>query len=338
MIGVRIQLKKPMFQPKSFLTRRLDTVTEEDFAKVYLESNISEVFSEPDPTLALDKLEKKILHCLDMIAPEKRIVTKAKHAAWMTREIKEEMDTRDRLLEVARQTGEDDDWANFRKQRNHAKHMMMKRAREYKSERLNVSDSKLMWKRVNTEANIKKGMKETKMKLVTERGVLEGDKEVADYMNLYFKTKVVKLEAQTSPSVEKCQEYARNYLKRTRGDEPIPWFGFSTVGTNHVRRIIAGLNTTGALGRDEISTKVLKMFAYVLAPAIRHVVNRSILTSTYPDHWKHGRICPQSSYVEGFGNYHEPAVTTTSRGNWSHAKLSTCLQERKKLSISMARD
>ena len=65
------------------------------------------------------------------------------------------------------------------------------------------------------------------MKLVTEKGVLEGDKEVADHMNLYFKTKVVKLEAQTSPSVEKCQEYARNYLRRTCGDEPIPWFGFS---------------------------------------------------------------------------------------------------------------
>ena len=67
---------------------------------------------------------------------------------------------------------------------------------------------------------------------------------------------------------------------------------FKTVSTKAVRKVILGLKNTGATGRDQISTKVLKKFAFILAPVVRHVVNLSIMSSTFPDGWKVGVITP----------------------------------------------
>ena len=71
-----------------------------------------------------------------------------------------------------------------------------------------------------------------------------------------------------------------------------PKFQFKTVGTGVVNKVIRRLKNTGAEGRDEISTKILKKFRYVLAAPLRHIVNQAIRTGEYPDPWKVGLITP----------------------------------------------
>ena len=289
LVGVRVSLRKPLFQPQSFTARQIRVVGEEEFARYYLGSLVHEVFSELDPTRALMKLEEKITWCLDQVAPERTIITRPSHAPWMTPVIKANMDERDRLLAIAKETGNPEDWMVFKRWRNDVKHQQMKQKKWFNEQRLKEEESTKMWSRVQKLSGLKKGKEAARMKLEVEDGkILTEEKEVATYLNEFFKQKVIRLEQKTKPSVKKCEEYAKEFV----GDKEVKSFGFSTVGNMEIKRIIKSLKNTGAMGRDKIATMVLKKFVNVLTPAIRHVVNRAILTSTFPEGWKMGQITP----------------------------------------------
>ena len=60
LVGVRVILRKPLFQPQSYRKRDIHKVDEESFARAFLNCHIVEVFAEEDPTRALSILEWKI--------------------------------------------------------------------------------------------------------------------------------------------------------------------------------------------------------------------------------------------------------------------------------------
>ena len=239
------------------------------------------------------KLEEKIQYSLDMVAPERKYQTRPRHASWLTRPIRDEMKIRDDLLKVCVRTQDQEDWVAYKEKRNRVKHMCMQQKRLYNQTRLNVPDSRTMWNRVKNLSGLDKKSSAEKMKIRKEDSeLLEKEKDISEHMNLYFKEKVVWLEMKTSPSVEKCEDYADEYVKDRLGGVLPPSFSFRTVGNHPIRKVIAGLKNTGAKGRDNIETEVLKKFSYVLIPYICHICNRSILSSIFPDGWKSGLIWP----------------------------------------------
>ena len=44
------------------------------------------------------------------------------------------------------------------------------------------------------------------------------------------------------------------------------------------------------MGLDGISPKLLRLGATAIAPSITWILNLSITTSTFPDHWKVGKV------------------------------------------------
>ena len=66
--------------------------------------------------------------------------------------------------------------------------------------KLKFSDSKSMWDNVKTHAKVGK-MKGNSQKIVldTEHGELDKDGDVANYLNQFFKTKVMRLQKNLSP-------------------------------------------------------------------------------------------------------------------------------------------
>ena len=247
---------------------------------------------EPDVDIAVEILEMKIMRVIEKLAPEIGFQTRVNSAPWMNREILDLIKSRDQLLQTAKQSGTFEDWASYKRARNHVKHVSMWTRKQHAESSLNSPEnsSKNMWDKVRGLTGLgKKKDQEQKMVLDTEDGELVEEEEVANYMNEYFRQKVVNLQNKLSPSVEKSQSYTREYLS----DKPDPpSFGFQTVDFPMVASIISGLTNTGSVGRDGISTKVLKRFVYVLTPPITHVCNLSIMSSRYPRGWKHGLIKP----------------------------------------------
>ena len=59
-------------------------------------------------------------------------------------------------------------------------------------------------------------------------------------------------------------------------------FNLSPVTIPEVMKIIKGLKNSSATGVDFIDTRTVKLGAELLAPAITHIINLSINTSTFP--------------------------------------------------------
>ena len=67
-------------------------------------------------------------------------------------------------------------------------------------------------------------------------------------------------------------------------------FNFQQVDETFVRKQLKDLKTNKAIGLDKISAKTLKDSAYVSAPVLTKLFNRSLRSSTFPNIWKSGKV------------------------------------------------
>lgn len=89
-------------------------------------------------------------------------------------------------------------------------------------------------------------------------------------------------------SVKDSLSYTDEYLEGKEVEE----VEFKQVSRAFVKEMIKNLTNTGAMGRDGISTEVLKKFKNVLTGPITYIVNLAIHHGVYPTNWKLGIITP----------------------------------------------
>ena len=70
---------------------------------------------------------------------------------------------------------------------------------------------------------------------------------------------------------------------------PIPDIDISTDG---VEKLLADLDVTKATGPDDIPSRILKMGAAEIAPALTTIFRRSLETGSLPDDWRRAYISP----------------------------------------------
>ena len=64
------------------------------------------------------------------------------------------------------------------------------------------------------------------------------------------------------------------------------------VSEEYILKQLKSLSESKATGTDEIPSKLLKIACNSIVTPITHIINRSILSSVYPDKWKSARISP----------------------------------------------
>ena len=69
-------------------------------------------------------------------------------------------------------------------------------------------------------------------------------------------------------------------------------FTMKAVSEGDVFKVIKGLKNSSATGVDYIDTRTVKLAAEIIAPALTHIINLSIQTSTFPDLWKFAKVIP----------------------------------------------
>ena len=81
------------------------------------------------------------------------------------------------------------------------------------------------------------------------------------------------------------------YLREAMSDRTCK-FRLKPLALEEVLKLIKGLKNSSATGVDFIDTRTIKLGAEVLAPAIQHIINLSISSSTYPELWKWHKVVP----------------------------------------------
>ena len=286
-VGVKVRLKNPVFVSSSFLHRSIDRVEKGMFENVFCNSMIHEVYNASNVNEALSKLNSKILRALNVVAPEKKVITSEKHAKWMTPEILVKIRERNALRRAAEESKVKEDWKLFKDcQKTLMKEMRTAKQEDFKTD-MDVKNSKVRWARVKTHAKLSR-KRENDIVLDVDGEEVSDPHVVSRTLNNYFKTKVVNLRKDLDVSVENSLSYTDEYITGKEFED----FNFHQISTRTVKRIISNMTNTGALGHDGIGTKVLKRWKHVIAPPLRHIINMSVFFGEYPEAWKLGLITP----------------------------------------------
>ena len=67
---------------------------------------------------------------------------------------------------------------------------------------------------------------------------------------------------------------------------------FKPVSPNQIDSIISAMNASASFGLDEIDARMIKLGKQQLLPVITHIVNLSVSSRTFPEHWKCAKIIP----------------------------------------------
>ena len=179
-------------------------------------------------------------------------------------------------------------WAIYKKYRNRVKHAISQAKTEHLSSYLNEGNSKSLWAKVKRFAGFEKVSQSENIVLDTEEGLITDSVSIANCFNSFFKHKVKRLQSKLDPAPNLVREYVREFL----AGKSLTGFSLATVTTKEICNIINSLNSTSALGYDNIATACIKKFKYTLAPYICYVVNQMIFQSEFPQLFKTGIICP----------------------------------------------
>ena len=194
---------------------------------------------------------------------------------------------RDVMHAEAIETG---DWALYKIHKSRLRNDLRKAEYEWKTKYLDFEaegmDDKEGWRRLKVMAGANN--KKANIVLEVDGEDVDDPKKLAEQFNNFFVDKTDRIVEACPPDPVEVVNYMHEFLEK----KDIGRFAFKTVGNRAVRQAISNLNPSEATGLDGIAVKWLKRFLYTLTPFMRHIVNRTILTSEYPERYKAGCIAP----------------------------------------------
>ena len=79
---------------------------------------LQSIFSETDPNVIAETLLNELSIIIECIAPSKKIQCNSSYAPWIKEEFLREAKVKDNLHKIAKRYNREEDWRNFRAQRN----------------------------------------------------------------------------------------------------------------------------------------------------------------------------------------------------------------------------
>ena len=106
-------------------------------------------------------------------------------------------------------------------------------------------------------------------------------------MNQFYIDKVSRIRDNLPPVIGDPLQKLKSMMERNRST-----FSLLPVHPDLVGKIITELRNSKSSGLDDIDTFIVKLIKQQIVPAVTHIINLSIQTSTFPSSWKYSKIIP----------------------------------------------
>ena len=261
----------------------------EDFIKAVRSINLWEIYQCSDADTALELLSNSLTQILDMMAPIRTIQIRENYAPWLSSETKIKMAERDNAKKIASETNCEEHWILYRRLRNTVNRVLRKEKHNWQKDKLKKfeedSDCKQIWRSVKSCLNWTTSG--TPSQLFYEGKLETQPSQLAECMNKYFIQKVQNLKE----NLAQTNHDPLSKLRRLMYDRKCK-FNLKPVHPDLIDKMIRKLKNSGSVGLDYIDTKIIKLARAELVPAITHIINLSINTSTFPAQFKKAKVVP----------------------------------------------
>ena len=220
-----------------------------------------------------------VTNILNYHAPVKQIRVRKDPVPWITSDIRDQMDKRNRLLKLYRRTKTTALWTEYRLLRNKIGCLIRKSKREYFQTLINKnSHPTVFWKTLKASA---KGMSEP-------------------YLPGLFNTDASSLASQFNHHFASINSTCHNNMHRstpaiTTSSSPAPLTPLSylpEVTIESCTDLLRNLDPRKSTGPDNIPAFILKLAANTLAPPLVSVINSSFSSGSFPSSWKQATVKP----------------------------------------------
>ena len=218
------------------------------------------------------------LHIMSQCIPQ-TIIKSERRVPWITRDIKKAMRRRKTLFQKAKFTGDPQDLAIYKQQRNHVLNLIRESRQEFFSN-LDAANSKGFWKAVK-----QLGAKSTSFPSISD-GTTHADTGLgkAYLLNNFFYSCFNR----SCPPLS-LNSQIPNLLPNL---DPSSFPDSLKCTSEYIANMLATLDTSKSTGPDDISSMMLKSAAYSIAPSLANLFNTSLATGILPSEWKLARVVP----------------------------------------------
>ena len=269
-----------------------------------------------DTNAAWNNFIKILSVIIDNLAPRRQCKVKVNTEPWVTTDILETIDERDKMLNVFHKTKDPTAYQQFCKLRNKVQRLVKRTRQEYITEQIeiNKNNSKKLWSTLKSLGYSNKGNSKEPIVLTIDEKVCYDPVNVAEHVNSFFVNVACKLVA-ALPKLEDrfsaFSNYCRSYYKNL-GITPAMYV-LKEVSSEFVLKELKTMNATKSTGLDNIGPKFLRDGADVLSDTITYLINLSIKNKIVPDCTKKAKVIPlykKKSKLD-VGNYRPVSVLTS---------------------------
>ena len=207
-------------------------------------------------------------------APLKTIRVKSHPAPWISKPIRREMDKRNKLLKAFRSNRSNQNWQQYRIQRNFVTNLQRQAKQSHFAHLIsNSTHPSTLWRALKA-ANPRQSSHKWNAFDSTYQSI-------ADKFNAHF------------TSISSCASTTLSdlYQPSTPSSNP-PTSALSPTIEDWCKSSLSGLNINKGTGSDGIPASMLKLASSVIMKPICSIFNHSIQTSTFPTSWKHAIVHP----------------------------------------------
>ena len=201
---------------------------------------------------------------------------------WITGDIKKLMAMRDKTKQDAIRTKSTDLFSRYKEIKNAINKLCKKARCEYYSNLITESMDKphKLWKAIKKVLPGK--TKQSTTILQDEEGIFSKPPEVANCFNRFFTNIGFNLASKFPSGLQISNPYPN--FKQT--------FYFKPININYTLKELQTLKTSKATGLDNISARLLRDAAVIVADPLNKIMNHSLKTGIVPSVWKEARVSP----------------------------------------------
>ncbi|KAK3085363.1 hypothetical protein FSP39_002164 [Pinctada imbricata] len=275
--------------------RSMKNYDKDVFSQKLCEANWEKCFIAEDVNDAWIVFKNIFSETLDAVAPIKEIRLKQRTEPWITSDILEHIQLRDKLLYQFKKSRTEEDYSLYRKARNQVQYMCKSAKSNYFNDQVeeNRNNPKNLWNQFK-----KLGYQQTSKSDINV--VLEINDEnchdahtIANHFNSFFTTIAAKL-VEKLPSgkglYHACSDVVRKFYEDRKTSNHK--FVLSNVSEEFIFKELRNLNTGKSTGLDGIPARFLKDAAEVLKIPITFIINLSITNQTVPEDLKVAKVKP----------------------------------------------
>ena len=237
-----------------------------------------------NPIRAWELWKQSFLAVANFHAPIKKRRVRNCKAPWLTHEIRQLMQERDRIKRIATVTRDQLKWAEYRRLKNRVNHSIKASKKNYYHSYFedNVGKAKATWNGINSLLSRKKSVAFAS-KLITGDTVITDPQELSNTFNQYFTEIGPNLAANINPPRVSFRDFVKSCDST---------FELKSLTIGEVRKLVNDIPVGKAAGLDGIPTSLLKLSFTIIASSLTHIFNLVISAGTIPKDWKNARVTP----------------------------------------------